>query len=108
MQSVNERVLGAVTAEESTRLKGIFDRKTALRAMLAAVADLPDLPKNDLYERVVKDFAQTEKMLGEWWAEVSAKYGWSFGASDSWTLNFADRTVTLHTAPKKTVGPSTA
>ncbi len=50
---------------------------------------------SDLYERLVKDYGETERQLRQWWQDTKTKYNWTDSPQATWTLDFNSRQVTL-------------
>jgi len=88
-------VLGEVSTEECEQIRSIFDRRMGLQALVRALADMPDRLSDDLYERVVQDYASVDRQMRRWWEETRKTHGWDSPAGASWSIDFNSRVVSL-------------
>lgn len=88
------KLLGTITAEESEYVRKLLGRKDALKE-LAQIIPAQEKNKDNLYERIIDDMAETSTKIEVWWKETSKKYGWSYDASDRWYLNVESNEISL-------------
>lgn len=76
------KIVGKVTEEEKSVIKGINAHKNSLEELLLS------LPEDDeLYKIALNDMAETTKKYKEWWNRHYEKYHWEKG-EDDWTILF--------------------
>ena len=78
--------IGRVSEEERDEIKDLFDRRNLS-------------PENEqLYNKLVKDMAETSEKFNQWWDRMSAKYHWESSENGHWEIDFDDCTIYLRVA----------
>ncbi len=83
-----KRLLGKVTEQERDHLRRLFERRNGL---LELFRELPDLERSEtafLYDKIVSDLGRVVTSYEEWWAAMSAKYGWENTRGKRWEIDF--------------------
>ena len=70
-----------------------FERKSGL----AELAKILTSDNEDLYEKLVKDLAETETSFRNWWSSMSVKYAWESADNGSWEIDFSDCNIYIVT-----------
>ncbi len=82
--SAEKKLVGKVTPEQRDEIQALFERRNSLKELFLVVP-----PNNqDLYERVVADMAQTQKLFEKWWSDRGAEYQWEGTENGHWEINF--------------------
>lgn len=81
---MGRRLVGCVTPEEKDEIQTIFERRNGLNEL----AKVLTVDNSELYEKLVKDLAETTSKFQNWWDEKSAKYGWEMTEDGRWEITF--------------------
>lgn len=80
-----KKLVGKVKPEERDRIKYLFGRKNALTDLAKSLtAD----DNKELYEKMLKDSAETNMQYQAWWDEMYAKYKWERCKNTHWSIDF--------------------
>jgi hypothetical protein len=86
--------IGRVSEEERDEIKDLFDRRNGLIELAKILS-----PENEqLYNKLVKDMAETSEKFNQWWDRMSAKYHWESSENGHWEIDFDDCTIYLRVA----------
>ncbi len=88
-----KKEVGSVTAEERDEIQALFERRNGL----AELAKILTADNAELYERLVKDMAETSTKFQNWWSSMSEKYSWESSPEGNWEIDFNDCTIYLVT-----------
>jgi CXXX repeat modification system protein len=83
-----KKLMGTVTAEERSVIKQLYERKNGLAELFKSIADLGKEETNTLYEKLVKDMADTSAKYQGWFDAMSRKYAWENIPGHNWEINF--------------------
>ena len=81
-----KKLIGQVNSQERDTIQMLFERKSGL----AELAKILTSDNEDLYEKLVKDLAETETSFRNWWSSMSVKYAWESADNGSWEIEFSD------------------
>ncbi|NJK97842.1 MAG: CXXX repeat peptide modification system protein, partial [Bacteroidales bacterium] len=75
---MNKEKVGAVTETEKEEIKKIFMRKVALNELLPSLGNdlLSKTQKDELYEKIIADLAETSSNSEAWWQRKASEYKW--------------------------------
>lgn len=82
-----------MTAQERDEIQALFERRNGLTEL----AKILTADNDGLYERLVKDMADTSAKFQAWWDTAASKYGWESVADGHWEIDFNDCTIYLVT-----------
>jgi CXXX repeat modification system protein len=85
---VSAESIGTITAEERDEIRGIYERKMALIELFKTINDINKEDNAMLYEKLVKDMADTSSRYQRWFDEKSQKYSWRNIPGEQWRINF--------------------
>lgn len=85
--------VGHVTPQERDEIQALFERRNGLNEL----AQILTVNNTMLYERLVKDLAETSARFQEWWSTMAAKYQWEGREDGNWEIDFNDCTIYLVT-----------
>lgn len=88
-----KKEVGSVTAEERDEIQTLFERRNGL----AELAKILTADNAELYERLVKDMAETSAKFQNWWNKMSEKYSWESSPEGNWEIDFNECTIYLVT-----------
>lgn len=94
---MSEYPLGVVSEREYQDLVTIFERKTALSELVKIL----DADNTALYEKVLKDYADAQSRLVDWWQATAQNHGWIYDSSNSWRFDFGSKEVFLTAPPQE-------
>lgn len=86
---IKERV-GVVTKNEKDEIQGLFNRRSALQELFKICEG-----NDELYEKVLQDTIETQKMFSEWWSNTALKYCWKSNENGNWEINFETNEIYL-------------
>ena len=89
--------LGSITDFENDELRLLFSKKTALIELMRS---LENNSAEKIYDKIVTDLAAANDAIAAWWEKTSAKYNWTFSASDTWSVDFKSKIAYLNTPLK--------
>lgn len=89
---MNKKV-GNVTEQERDEIQSLFERRNGLNEL----AKILTADNNELYERLVKDLAETTSKFQNWWDTMSRKYQWESIEGGNWEIDFNDCSIYLVT-----------
>lgn len=87
------KLIGTVTDNERDEIQALFERKNGLNEL----AKILTADNSELYERLVKDMAETTSKFQNWWDTMSDKYQWESDESGHWEIDFNDCSIYLVT-----------
>lgn len=91
-------IVGKVDPAEVEVIRDLHGRKTALKEMVFALATMSPEEMSPLYERVVRDLAETCLAFDRWWFEQGEAKQWPPGKKE---INFRTGEIfTRETAPQ--------
>lgn len=79
-----KKIVGKVTDTERDEIRAIFERRKGL----AELAKILTADNSELYERLVKDLADTSTKFQSWWNFMESKYKWESVENGNWTIDF--------------------
>lgn len=86
-----KKELGTVTETERDEIQNLFERRNGLTE-LAKILTADNI---ELYERLVKDMAETTSKFQKWWDTMSDKYQWESDENGHWEIDFNDCSIYL-------------
>lgn len=87
----DKKEIGRVSEKERDEIKDLFDRRNGL----AELAKILTVDNGDLYERLVRDLAETSQKFNQWWDDMAAKYSWETIENGHWEIDFDDCIIYL-------------
>lgn len=88
-----KKEVGSVTVEERNNIQALFERKNGL----VELAKILTVDNGELYERLIKDLAETSTKFQNWWNSMADKYSWESSHNGHWEINFDSCTIYLVT-----------
>lgn len=79
-----KRLVGQVTPEEKDEIQQLFERRNGLKEL----AGILTADNSELYEKLVKDFGDTNTKFQAWWSRMGEKYQWEGSEGGNWEINF--------------------
>ena len=79
-----KKLVGQVTPEEKNEIQTLFERRNGLNEL----AKILTADNSDLYEKLVKDLAETGSKFQNWWDRMAQKYKWESAQNGHWNINF--------------------
>lgn len=79
-----KKLIGQVTPEEKNEIQSLFERRNGLNEL----AKILTAENTELYEKLVKDMADTGSKYQNWWDRMSQKYRWKSVENGNWEINF--------------------
>lgn len=79
-----KKTVGTVTEQERDEIQALFERRNGLNEL----AKILTADNNELYERLVKDMADTMAKFQNWWNTMANKYQWESVENGNWEINF--------------------
>lgn len=86
-----KKLVGQVTEKERDEIQALFERRNGLTEL----AKILTADNGELYERLVKDFAETSANFQNWWANTAAKYQWESIDGGNWEIDFQECKIYL-------------
>ena len=86
-----KKLVGQVTSEEKSEIKQLFGRKNGLNEL----AKILTADNSELYEKLVKEFYETNKKYQNWWDRMSTQYNWESAENGNWEINFETNEIYL-------------
>lgn len=87
------KVVGTVSSDERDEIQALFERKNGLNEL----AKILTAENSELYERLVKDMAETSARFQDWWNRMGDKYQWESAENGNWEINFQECNIYLVT-----------
>lgn len=88
-----KKIIGNVTEKERDEIKTLFERRNGLNEL----AKIISADNTELYERLVKDLAETGSRFQSWWDRMGARYQWESAENGNWEIDFNDCSIYLVT-----------
>ena len=88
-----KKEVGSVTEQERDDILALFERRNGLTEL----AKILTADNEELYERLVKDMAETGGKFQKWWDSMAAKYAWESAENGNWEINFDNCKIYLVT-----------
>lgn len=88
-----KKEVGTVTELERDDIQALFERRNGLNEL----AKILTADNKELYERLVKDMADTMAKFQDWWNTMSEKYQWESAENGNWEIDFQDCKIYLVT-----------
>lgn len=79
-----KKLVGQVTPEEKDEIQQLFERRNGLNEL----AKIVTADNVELYEKLVKDFGETNTKFQSWWDRMATKYEWKSAEGGNWEINF--------------------
>lgn len=79
-----KKEIGSVTKQERDEIQTLFERRNGLNEL----AKILTANNSDLYEKLVKDLAETTTKFQNWWDTNSIKYQWESAPNGNWEIDF--------------------
>lgn len=83
--------VGQVTNEEKLEIQRLFERRNGL----SELAKILSVDNAALYEKLVKDFGETQSKFQGWWDRMVEKYQWPSVDGGNWEIDFETNEITL-------------
>jgi CXXX repeat modification system protein len=80
--------VGTITQPERDEIRELFERKVALAELFKTLTDVDKEENGKLYDKLVKDMADTASKYQRWFDEKSRLYGWENVPGGHWQINF--------------------
>jgi CXXX repeat modification system protein len=90
-----KKLVGTVTAEERDVIKQLYERKNGLVELFKSITDIDREETNKLYDKLVRDMADTSAKYQGWFDAMSKKNKWENIPGCNWEINFETREVFL-------------
>lgn len=87
-----KKLVGQVTEDEKNEILTLFERKNGLSELVKVLSITND---EELYEKLIKDFSQTELRFQNWWKIMSEKYEWESHINGHWEIDFESNQIYL-------------
>lgn len=81
---IKRKAVGTVTTEERNEIQQLFERRNGLNEL----AKILTVDNKELYEKLVKDFAETHTRFQDWWYRMGEKYDWERAEDCNWEIDF--------------------
>lgn len=78
------KTVGAVLPEERDAIQLLFERRNGLNEL----AKIVTADNEALYEKLIKDLAETGGKFQNWWSQMSSKYNWESAPEGHWEIDF--------------------
>lgn len=88
-----KKEVGSVTEKERDEIQALFERRNGLTEL----AKILTADNAELYERLVKDMAETGSKFQKWWDTMAGKYGWESAENGNWEIDFESCKIYLVT-----------
>lgn len=88
-----KKEVGSVTMQERDEIQTLFERRNGL----VELAKVLTADNSELYERLVKDMAETGSKFQQWWDTMAEKYAWESAVNGNWEIDFDSCTIYLVT-----------
>jgi CXXX repeat modification system protein len=88
-----KKEVGTVTEQERDAIQTLFERRNGLNEL----AKILTADNSELYERLVKDLAETSSKFQNWWNEMASKYQWESSEDGNWEIDFSTCKIYLVT-----------
>lgn len=88
-----KKEVGCVTVEERDEIQTLFERRNGLSELAKTLT----ADNSELYERLVKDMAETGRKFQQWWDTMGCKYAWEATENGSWEIDFNSCKIYLTT-----------
>lgn len=77
---------------EREEVEALFERMNSLQTLSLTLAANNDLfqENSHMYERIVSDLSQTQKMYQQWWERIGDKYNLNKSRLEEYRVNFQD------------------
>jgi CXXX repeat modification system protein len=93
--------VGFVNEDEKKEMMRIYERGIALKELLPELSnplsDFEQKEKDIMYERIIKDTAETKLKLEAFWQELAQKYKWTGNENGYWQIDFETDEIYLVT-----------
>lgn len=82
-----------MTEKERDEIQTLFERRNGLREL----SKILTADNVELYERLVKDLAETGSRFQKWWESMAEKYSWESAENGNWEIDFESCRIFLVT-----------
>lgn len=82
--------IGLVSEDEKNSIMTLHEREKALRDLLL----IPNIT-DELYEKIIKDLAETRKNSEEWWRRMANSKMWKSVLDGHWNIDFLTNEIFL-------------
>ena len=89
-----KKEVGSVTVQERDEIQALFERRNGLTEL----AKILTADNSELYERLVKDMAETGAKFQKWWDTMADKYAWESAENGNWEIDFESCKIYLVTS----------
>ena len=79
-----KKKVGQVTLDERDEIQTLFERRNGL----AELAKILTADNADLYEKLVKDMAETQSKFQGWWDSMAKQHQWESRENGHWEIDF--------------------
>ena len=91
------KLVGHVTPKEKDEIQAIFERRNGLNEL----AQIITVDNEGIYEKLIKDLAETSTKFQNWWDKMEKKYGWETAPDGRWEITFDKCEIYLITPQKE-------
>ena len=83
-----KKLVGTVAPAERDDIKRLYERKNGLVELFKSLTDIDKEESSKLYEKLVKDMAETTAKYQGWFDAMSLKHKWENIPGYRWEINF--------------------
>jgi CXXX repeat modification system protein len=95
-QTAAPRVVGRITPKERDEIQALYERRSGLKELIAALQQSGAMLASDaLYEKVVADLGKTSTRFQKWWDDKAKAYGWENVPGCHWSIDFDTCEISL-------------
>lgn len=90
----------SILETEKDEIESLFERINSLHSLSLTLAANNDLfqENSNMFERIVSDLTQTQKMYNQWWQRIADKYHLDKSRLEEYRVNFQDSYLYFQTA----------
>jgi CXXX repeat modification system protein len=86
--NLKEAACKTLTAGERDEIRGVFESKNGLVELFKSLTDVDKEATGRLYDKLLKDMADTTSKYQGWFDAMSEKYKWENIQGYNWEINF--------------------
>jgi CXXX repeat modification system protein len=95
LKKLVKKLIGTVSPEERDEIKSLYERKNGLTELFKSLTDIDRHETARLYDKLVRDMAETSAKYQAWFDTLSKKYKWENIPGFNWEVNFDNCEVYL-------------
>lgn len=81
---MERKLIGRVTQEEKDEIQKLYERRNGLNELARVLT----VENDSLYEKLLKDMAETASKFQLWWDTMATNYNWEIVENGNWEINF--------------------